>query len=138
MNLVKNSNTVIETKAFSYAVWEKPSNEYPKEWDEPAVLTLDESGTIQNHCKSCTRLFDYQDLDIVMQHVSILIPRLLGVALVLREQFNPLINFFCRCEHIFLAQKKQGDTFPCRLSFIRLEYDGRPTLRLMVHPVINT
>ena len=37
MNFVKNSNTVIENKAFSYAVWEKPSNEYPKEWDEPAA-----------------------------------------------------------------------------------------------------
>jgi len=138
MSLVKKSNTEIETNAFSYAVWQEQGNEYPTEWTEPAVLTLDESGTIQDHCESCSRLFGYRHIDLVMQHVSMLIPRLLGVELVQRERINPLINFLCRCKYTFLAQKLHGDTFPCRLSFTRLEYDGRATLKLMVHPVNNT
>ena len=137
MNLVKKSNTVIETNALSYAVWQERINEYPTEWDEPVVLSLDENGTIQDHCNSCKRLFGYHHIDLVMQHVSMLIPRLLGVALIQEGRFNPLVKFLCHCEHIFQAQNFQGDTFPCRLSFIHLEYDGNPTLRLMVHPVNN-
>ncbi|MGA7750051.1 MAG: hypothetical protein WCA63_07870, partial [Gallionella sp.] len=79
MNLVKKSNAVIETNA-SYAAWQEWTDEDPAESDEPAVLSLDENGTIQNYCKSCARLFGYQHISLVMQHVSMLIPRLLGVA----------------------------------------------------------
>jgi hypothetical protein len=137
MNLVKKSNNVIEANAPSYTLWYERMDEYPTEWDEQAVMSLDESGTIQDYSKSCGRLFGYQHINLVWQHVSMLIPRLLGVALVQKGRLNPLINFLCHCEHIFQAQNLRGDTFPCRLSFIHLEYDGKPTLRLMVHPVNN-
>jgi len=137
MNLVKKSNNVIETNASSYAVWQKMADEHPAEWYEPPALSLDERGMIRDCSRSGERLFGYQPHDLVWQHVSMLFPQLSGVALVQEGRFNPLLNFLCRCGKLFQTQNRQGDTFLSKLSFVRLEYDGRHTLRLIVSPSDN-
>ena len=134
MNLVKKSNTVIETNASSYAVWQELTDEHPAEWYESPALAIDERGMIRNCNKSGERLFGYRPHDLVWQHVSMLFPQLSGVALVQEGRFNPLLNFLCRCGKLFQTQNRQGDTFPSELSFVHLEHDGRRTLRLIVSP----
>jgi hypothetical protein len=127
MNPVKESDAAIEVNSSSY-----------DEWQEPPVLTLDERGMIRDCSKSGERLFGYRRHNLVWQHVSMLFPQLSGVALVQKEQFNPLLNFLCRCGKLFQTQDRQGDTFLSKLSFVSLEYDGRHTLRLIVHPSDDT
>lgn len=132
MNLVKKSNSVIETNAPSHAVRQKLTDEHSAEWYEPPALALDERGMIRDCSKSGGRLFGYQPRDLVWQHISILFPQLSGVALVQEERVNPLLNFLCRCGKLFQTQNRQGDTFSSTLSFVHLEHDGRRTLRLIV------
>jgi PAS domain S-box-containing protein len=138
MNLVKKSNSVIETNVPSYAVWQELTDEHPAEWHELPTLAIDERGMIRNCNKSGERLFGYRPHDLVWQHVSMLFPQLSGVALVQEGRFNPLLNFLCRCGKLFQTQNRQGDTFLSTLRFVHLEHDGRHTLRLIVRPSDNT
>ena len=137
MNLVKKSNKVIETNAPSYAVVREWTDEHPAEWYEPPALAMDERGMIRDCSESGERLFGYRRHDLVWQHVSMLFPQLSGVTLVQEGRVNPLLNFLCRCGKLFQTQNRQGDTFLSKLSFVRLEYDGRHTLRLIVSPSDN-
>ena len=98
------------------------------------ALSLNERGMIQDCNKCCERLFGYQRRELVWQPVSSLFPQLTGVVWVQDGRFNPRLNFLCRCGKLFQAQNRQGDTFTNTLSFVRLEYNGRPTLRLIVSP----
>ena len=137
MNLVKKSNNVIETNAPSYAVGREWTDEHPAEWYEPPTLALDERGMICNCNKSGERLFGYRPHDLVWQHVSMLFPQLTGVAVVQEGRFNPLLYFLCLCGKLFQSQNRQGDTFLSNLSFVRLENDSKPILRLIVSPSDN-
>ena len=137
MNLVKKSNAVIETNAPSYAVRQERINEYPTEWDEPPALTIDERGMIRDCSKSGEKLFGYWRHDLVWQHISMLFPKLSGVALVQEGRFNPLLNFLCRCGKLYQSQNRQGYALSCYLSFVHLEHDGMRTLRLIVSPYEN-
>lgn len=132
MNLVKKSNTVFEANAPSYAVRQELTDEYPAEWYESPVLTMDERGMIRDCNKSVERLFGYRYHELVWQHVSMLFPQLAGVALVQEGRFNPLLNFLCHCGHLFQSQNRQGDTLTSELSFVQLDHDGSRTLRLIV------
>jgi len=137
MNLVKESNNVIETNAPSYAVGREWTDEHPAEWYEPPALSLDERGMIRDCSESGERLFGYGRHDLVWQHVSMLFPQLTGVALVQEGRFNPLLKFLCRCGKFFQSRNRQGDAFSCNLNFVRLEHDGMRTLRLIVSPSDN-
>ena len=134
MNLQMKGNAVIETNSSFYAERQEWSGEHPNAWHEPPALSLDERGMIQNCSKSCEGLFGYRRHELVWHPISSLFPQLTGVALVQEGRFNPALNFLCRCGKLFQGQNVQGDTFTSTLSFVRLEYDGRPTLRLIVSP----
>jgi hypothetical protein len=73
----------------------------------------------------------------VWRHVSTLFTQLTGVELVQAGPVNPFLNYLCRCGQLFQAQNQQGDTFSSKLSFVRLEYEGRRFLRLIVNPSDN-
>ena len=109
--------------------------EYPAEWDESPALSLDETGVILKCSKSCEKLFGYPSPDLAKRHISYLIPQLSGHKLVVDGRFNPMLDFLCHCGHLFLAQNKQGDTFKGELSFVRIEIEGRRSLRLIVRPL---
>lgn len=127
MSTVKAGVALIDINSSSYA-----------ESQEPPALTLDERGMIRDCSRSGEMLFGYRRHDLVWQHVSVLFPQLSGVALVQQQRLNPLLNFFCRCGKLFQSQNRQGDTFLCKLSFVRLESDGRHILRLIVRPSDDT
>jgi len=135
MNLQMGSNAVIETNLYSYIEPMKWPNKRLAEWHESPALSLDEIGVIQDCSKSCEFLFGYQRGELVLQHVSKLIPLISGVELIKEGRFTPLFIHLCHCGHIFHAQNRQGDTFSCNLSSFHLEHDGGRTLRLIVNPL---
>jgi PAS domain-containing protein len=135
MNSPMEGHTVIGTNTPPYAEPMEWTNERPAEWHEPPVLSLDEHGVIQDCSKSCERLFGYPCRDLFLQHVATLFPQLSGVAFVQGGRFTPLLEFFCHCGYIFQAHNRLGETFSSKLSFVRLGYDGKRTLRLIVTPL---
>ena len=137
MGLHMESDVAIETDAGSYAAGNELVAERPVGLHEPPALALDESGVIQKSSESCEKLFGYRSLDLVKQHISWLFPQLAGLKLVLDGRFNPMLDFLCHCGHLFQAQNRQGDTFQSELSFVRIENDGRHSLRLIVRPLKN-
>lgn len=118
----------------SYVKLQPRADEYLTERHEPPELSLDELGMIQNCSKSFETLFGFQRRDLVWNHISRLFPQLTGVDLVQAGQLNPFLNYLCHCGHLYQAHNRQGDTFPCNLSFVRVEFDGRRFLRLIVNP----
>lgn len=104
------------------------------EWIEPPALSLDERGMIQDCSKSFERLFGFKRCDLVWQHVSRLLPQLTGVTLVEAGRLNPVLNYLCHCGHRYLARNQRGDSFPCHLNFVRIEFGGKRSLRLIFNP----
>ena len=104
------------------------------EWIEPPALSLDERGLIQDCSKSFERLFGFKRCDLVWQHVSRLLPQLAGVTLVEAGQLNPVLKYLCHCGHHYQAQNQRGDSFPCNLNFVRIEFGGKRSLRLIFNP----
>lgn len=135
MRPVKQNSAVVESAAFPGAEQLKRTRKYSAEWHEPPALTLDERGMIRDCSESGESLFGYRRHDdLIWQHISRLLPQLSGVALVLEGRINPLLNFLCRCGKLFETQNRLGDTFLSKLSFVQLEHDAIPTLRLIVCP----
>jgi hypothetical protein len=100
---------------------------------DPPALSLDERGMILDCSKSFEIIFGHSRCDLVWQHVSKLFPQLHGVEFIQAGEFNPLLNYLCRCGHLFQLRNRQGDTCSNGLSFVRIENEGRKLLRLIVH-----
>jgi len=134
MSLQKERIAVIGSNfSFKGQLHDRVDEPLAKTHDSPA-LSLNERGMIQDCNKSGERLFGYLRRELVWQPVSSLFLQLAGVVWVRDGLFNPRLNFLCRCGKLFQAQNRQGDTFTSTLSFVRLEYDDRLTLRLIVSP----
>jgi PAS domain S-box-containing protein len=136
MSMVKNG-TEIETNATSREVRQEHTDIYSTEWHDRLALTLDERGVIRDCNKSGEKLFGYRRHDLVWQHISNLLPQLLGVDLIQDGRVNPLLDYLCHCGHLFQVQNRQGDAIPSELCFVHLEHNGNRTLRLIVHPSCN-
>jgi hypothetical protein len=126
MNLQREGKATIETISSSC--------ENPIVRHDPPALSLDERGMILDCSKTFEKLSGFRRSDLVWRHVSTLFSQLTGVELVQAGQVNPFLNYLCRCGQLFHAQNQQGDTFSSNLSIVRLEYDGRRFLRLIVNP----
>lgn len=111
-------------------------DEYGIEPQDPPSLALDERGMIQDCSKSFENLFGFQRRDLVWQHVSRLLPQLTGVDLVQAGRLNPLLNYLCHCGHRYDAQDRQGRIVSCILSLVRVEFDGKRSLRLIINPLL--
>jgi PAS fold len=112
------------------------SSSEPHQYDPPA-LSLDERGMIQDCTKSFERLFGFQRRDLVWQHVSRLLPQLAGVDLIQAGRLNPFLNYLCHCGHHYQAQNRQGDSFSCSLSLVRVEFGGKRSLRMIINPSLG-
>ncbi len=134
MSMLREGNTAIRAEVSPFVRRrEWPHGRFTKLHGPPA-LSLDERGMIRDCTASCEEFFGYQRQDLLDHHISSLFPQLEGVALVEDGQFNPLLNFICRCGQLFHAQSREGDTFPCNLIFVSLENNGKRTLRMIVSP----
>jgi PAS domain S-box-containing protein len=134
MDLQIESNSSNDSNPFSYAPKQGWADEYLTERYDPPALSLDERGMIQDCSKSFEKLFGFQRRDLVWQHFSRLLPQFTEVDLIQSGQLNPFLNYLCHCGHRYQAQNRQGDTFSCNLSFVRVEFGGRRSLRLIVNP----
>jgi hypothetical protein len=134
MNLLKEDPATIETNKSSFAKLPGNTNESLEQIHDPLALSLDERGLIQDCSKSFEKQFGFRRSDLVWQPVSKLFPQLVGVELIKSGQINPLLNYLCRCGQHYEAQNRHGDTLSCNLSFVRVEYNGKRLLRLMVRP----
>ncbi len=108
------------------------------EWQEPPALTLDERGMICDCSKAGEKLFGYRRKDMVWQHVSNLLPELSEIQLVKNGQFNPQLAFLSHCGHHFRAINRLGGIFLNELHFVLLDYAGRRTIRMILHPCGGT
>jgi PAS domain-containing protein len=134
MDLLIKNNYSLQPGPLPYSQTLRHENTLYSERMDPPALSLDERGMIQDCSKSFERLFGFKRCDLVWQHVSRLLPQLTGVDLVEAGRLNPVLNYLCHCGHRYQAQNQQGDTFPCNLNFVRLEFGGKPSLRLILSP----
>lgn len=104
---------------------------------DPPALSLDERGMILDCSKSFENLFGFRRTDLVWHHVSGLLPQLKDVKLVHAGEVNRLLNFLCHCGYLFQAQNRQGDNITTHLSFVRIETEGRHSLRLIMQPSLE-
>jgi PAS domain S-box-containing protein len=132
MNLQSEVGVARETDVFAKASAEK-IEKHSSERHDPPALSLDERGMILDCSKTFEKMFGFRRSELVWRHVSTLFTQLTGVELVQAGQVNPFLNYLCRCGQLYQAQNRQGDTFFSNLSFVRLEYDGRRFLRMIVH-----
>jgi PAS domain S-box-containing protein len=110
------------------------SDERLNESLDPPALSLDERGMIQDCTKSFEQLFGFKRTELVWQHVSRLFPQLDGIELVQAGKINSHLQYISRCGRNYLTQNRQGDMFFANLCFVRVEYNGRHSLRLIVNP----
>lgn len=134
MDLQIESSSINQSKQSARIPSQRWLEDRTTEWMEPPALSLDERGMIQDCSKSFERLFGFKRCDLVWQHVSRLLPQLTGVNLVEAGRLNPILNYLCHCGHRYLAQNQRGETFSCNLSFVRIEFGGKRSLRLILNP----
>lgn len=99
--------------------------------DAPAFL-MNVQGVIRSCNKSAERRFGYPQSELLWQHISRLFPQFGDVELVMQNHLNPLLNYLCRCDHIFEAINKKGEIISCNLTFFSIEREGMHLLRLVV------
>lgn len=85
-----------------------------------ATIALDDNGLIQACSSACERLFGYPRRELLGHHVSLLLPKLEGVALVISNEVNPRLKYLCRCAIPFLARRRDGRVFAGEVFFNRL------------------
>lgn len=101
-------------------------------WQEPPALTLNERGMICDCNKAGEKLFGYNLKDLVLQHVSKLLPKLSEFQLLKNGQVNSQLGFLCRCGHHFEAKNRLGDVFLSELNFVRLNYADKQSIKMIV------
>jgi PAS domain-containing protein len=134
MDLLIKNNPSLQPGPLPYPQTQRHEDTLSSERMDPPALSLDERGMIQDCSKSFERLFGFKRCDLVWQHISRLLPQLTGVDLVEAGRINPFLNYLCHCGHHYLAQNQRGDTFPCNLNFVRVEFGGKSSLRLILNP----
>lgn len=134
MNLWMKGNATSEIDSSSYSKQRKLTDDHLTELNDTPALLLDDQGIIKECSQSFEKLFGYNRSELVWQHISCLFPQLSEIDLILEDRLNPLLNYICYCDHIFEALNSRSDIIICNLSFVRIEYDGRRFLRLIVRP----
>lgn len=89
-----------------------------------ATIALDDDGLIQSCSTSCEQLFGYRNAELLGCHVSLLLPKLEGVALVISNEINPRLKYLCHCAIPFLAKRRDGGIFAGEVFFNRLHNTG--------------
>lgn len=101
-------------------------------WYEPAVLTVDERGMIRDCSQAGEELFGYRLRELLLLHISGLLPQLSGIELLPNDRINPELAHLCESGHVFWGQNRSGEIFPSELSLVTREQAGGRMLRLFV------
>lgn len=100
----------------------------------PAALILNEYGLIGDCCSDGESLFGYHREELLLKHVSVLLPQLADLHLIQDGALNPRLDFLCHCGHRFVAQTRDGSCFHSQLHFVHLQHRDRTMIRLIVRP----
>ncbi len=92
-----------------------------------AILTIDESGSVESMNRAATRLFRYHPEEVLGQNIKMLMPspdreRHDGYLERYRETSEPRIIGVGR---EVVGLRKDGTTFPCHLAVSEVHYQGR-------------
>lgn len=136
MNLQMADDAVLNTEMPAYTKRQNLAYMDLTAKHDPPALSLDEQGLIIECSESIETLFGFKHRDFVYRHFSMLFPELAGVDLAQAGRINPLLNYLCRCGHLFHAQNRQGEIFTCSLSISHIGYDGSRLLRMLVRPSV--
>jgi len=134
MNLQREGCPANESPPPPISIRQVREIDYSNDRHDPPALSLDDRGMIQDCSKSFERLFGFQRPELVWRHISRLFPQLEHIELVQAGQLNPLLNYLCHCGHLYQVLNQQGDIFLSHLSFVRIEFNGKRYLRLILHP----
>ncbi len=85
-----------------------------------ATIALDDDGLIKTCSSACEALFGYRSAELLGRHVSLLLPKLEGVALIIGNEINPRLKYLCHCAIPFLARRRDGGIFSGEVFFNRL------------------
>lgn len=88
-----------------------------------ATIDLNMEGLILGCSSTCEKLFGYLEADLMGRHVSLLLPKLEGVELIIRNEINPRLRYLSHCAAPFLARKSDGGNFSGEIFFNRLYGD---------------
>lgn len=100
-------------------------------YSDLATIALTDDGLIKSCSSACESLFGYRHAELLGRHVSLLLPKLDGVALVISNEINPRLKYLCHCAIPFLARRRDGETFAGEVFFNRL-YSSELGLQLIV------
>ncbi|MBA3034570.1 MAG: PAS domain-containing protein [Gammaproteobacteria bacterium] len=109
-----------------------------RDFSEAPVLLLDEHGMICDCNPGCEALFGYHRRELLQRHISMLLPQLDATELMRDGQPNPRLRFLCRVSHPFQAVSRDDGTFACDLFLNVINWEGRDSLSLIVHPILST
>jgi PAS domain S-box-containing protein len=128
-----NDYSLKKNEISSYAEQQLPiDEEHVVEMHDAPAFLMNVQGIIRSCNKSAERRFGYPQSDLLWQHISCLFPQFADVELVMQNHLNPLLNYLCRCDHIFEAINKKGEIISCNLTFFSIEREGMHLLRLVV------
>lgn len=101
--------------------------------NKPGVvaIALNDDGLIQGCSPACQKIFGYSQAELLGCHLSVLLPKLEGVALVIKNEVNPRLKYLCHCAIPFLAKRSDGRNFAGEVFFNRLN-SGKPGLQVIV------
>lgn len=133
MNMVAN-----QAHAASAIVVGRRGGIEPDTWKDMAALTLNDLGIICDCNLKSETLFKYRRSELVLQHVSLLLPQLVEMELMQNGQPNLRLRFLCRTGRLFQAVTRSGEQFACTLFFNHLDKTGYGRMSLIVRPAEGT
>lgn len=104
---------------------------------EPAAMTLKHDGSICECNEAAEALFGFYPDEMVSYPIAQLLPELEDVEWVQEQRPNPQLRFLCRIGKQFQALKRDGTSFPCRLTLLDLGNHIQCRLHLVIWRVEN-
>jgi hypothetical protein len=117
---------------------------YAEEWNdrnfavgkkETAMLMFDDKGIVLGCSQAAEKLFDCSAKELAGQHVTRLLPKLIGINLVRGKRANPYLSYLSRIGHRFEVMSMNRTRFTSELFFNDMEYLGRRFLRVIINSV---
>lgn len=105
---------------------------HPVTHSEPAAFTLDCDGTIHDCNPTAERLFGYRRDELVLRHISLLLPQLAEVHWVEDGQPNPHLRFRGHIGHPFQAVTRNGNHFTSKMFLNDLGNAEQCRVRLVI------
>ncbi|MHB1300706.1 MAG: PAS domain-containing protein [Burkholderiales bacterium] len=102
--------------------------------DNFAALILDEHGMILECNQAAEKLLGYPSNELILHHVSMLLPQLEEGTLIKGDRINPKLKFMCHCGQLFRVLDRQCQSFFSELHLVELSNRGGPALRAILCP----